>query len=299
MDPKKLTTLIVGTVVLVIMFSALLVPIVSDGQKTTNTTITNDVSALTYKLDGDDDYTFESAPAYYNYKVNGQLLGNTSAVGQFITTDKCRANNSGHWFQLFDETGTRSSNVDAANQNIKVTYTAATKTLVYTVYTDLTNTEIANEYTYVVENILYVTQNGDYGAINTGGDPDVSYYVNDLSQVIAGGAYTTGELDTSYFAEGSTVYVGNTSYTATGTATTEAYKNYTDVIAGSSYSVTVTDGTNSETFTPYTVFVPIKVIAHTPTDNIVIQLIGVLPIITILGIVLAVVGVAIVGRNDY
>lgn len=299
MDPKKLTTLIVASIVGVIMFSAILVPVVTDGQNNTHDTLTNTVAAnKTYKLDGSDDYIFETNPSYDNYKINGQKW--SAKNGTAMITDKCRVDMSGHYIALYDESGTRSSNTNNLNKNVVITYTADTKVFTYTVYTDLTNATVENSYTYNVENILYVVASGgDYGAISTGGSPDVTYYVNDLSQVIAGGAYTSGDLDTSYFAEGSTVYVGNASYTANATATTQQYDGYTDVISGSGYTVTVTDGTNTETFTPYTIFVPIEVPAHTSNDNIIIQLLGVLPIVAIMGIVIAVVGLAFAGRNDY
>lgn len=292
---NKITGFVIALVLGAIMVGGMLAPTIvaiQDGQTTTYTN--NTTSNLTFKLDGSDDYVFESAPAYANYKVNGQPAGQSSALDTFIITDKCRCVDNGHYFQLFDESGTRISNLNVQNKNVVITYTASTKEFVYTVYTDLTNTTVDNSYTYTVENILYYIPGGDYGAIHTGGDPDITYYVNEVSQVIAGGAYTSGDLDTSYFAEGPTVYVGNSSYTGSSTTTTENVVK--GVIKGSGYAITISDGENSETFTPYTVFVPLKVVGHTDNQIIYNTMFGV---ITLLAIVMLVVFAANAVRNKY
>ena len=294
---NKLIPIVLTLVVGIILAGSVLMPVLGDAQNKTSDTIVNETSGLTFKLDGNDDYLFESAPAYANYKVNGQNAGTSSSLGTFIITDKCRVYDNGHYFQLYDESGTRSSNINVQNKNIVITYDAADKTFTYTVYTDLTNATVENTYTYTVENILYYIPGGDYGAINTSEDSDITYYVNDLSQVIAGGAYTSGDLDTSYFAEGKTVYVGDTDYTASADAVTSKYNGYTDAIVGSGYTVTVTDGTNSETFTPYTVFVPLKITAHTSEQNGMIALYGAIPIMVIVALLMVAVG-AVARRND-
>ena len=296
MDINKMIGMVVGVVVGIIILSSCLYPAIHAATNNTNEVITNETSGITFRLDGNDDYMFESAPAYANYKVNGQPAPSSSALNTFIITDKCRCVDNGHYFQLFDETGVRIVNLNVQNKNVVITYDASEKEFVYTVYTDLTNTEVEDTYTYTVENILYYIPGGDYGAINTGGDPDVTYYVNDLSQVIAGGAYTTGDLDTSYFAEGSTVYVGNASYTASATATTADF-GYTDAIKGSSYAVTVTDGESSETFTPYTVFVPLKITVHTANDDSLIELFEIIPVLVTIGLIIGLLG-AVISRRE-
>lgn len=295
----KLLALIMSLVVGIILAGALLIPVIEDAQNSTADYVTNDIdTSMKFKLDGLDDYIFESNPDYTKFKTNGNNYDLTGKNGTLITTDQCVVTKSGHYMALRDVNGTISSDINTQNKNVVATYEASTKTFTYTVYTDLTNTTVDLEKTYTVENILYLIQNGDYGAIETGGDPDVSYFVNNLSQVIAGGAYTTGALDTSYFAEGATVYVGNSSYTASGTATTTASTTYIDLIEGSSYTITVTDGEDSETFTPYTVYVPQKVMVHTQAQQGLIDLYGVIPIFVIIGILLAAVGAIFIKRND-
>lgn len=297
----NILTLAITLTIGVILAGSLLVPVINDAQNNTSDAITNNVTpSATFKIDGNDDYLFETNPNYALFKINGQTVDirNWDDVGPVIVTDKCRLDKAGHIYGLFDATGARIINVNTTSQNIVCSYDASEKEFTYVLYTDLTNSEVYATYTYDVENIVYALPGGDYGAISTGGDPDVTYYVNSLSQVIAGGAYTTGDLDTSYFAEGSTVYVGNSSYTGSGTAVTAKYKDYIDVITGSSYAITITDGEDSETFTPYTVFVPLTVIAHTSEQNGMIALYGAIPVIVIVGLLVAAIGAIYTKRDD-
>lgn len=294
----NLLTLAITLTIGVILAGSLLMPVISDAQKNTNDTLINEVSeGMTFKLDGVDDYNLTTTDSVRAWLINGTAVDMYSAAGALAITDKCRFEKNGGYVSLYDATGSRIANLSGVANKVVVEYTAETKVFSVTTYTGAGDSaELANTYTYNVENILYYIPGGDYGAIQTNGDPDISYYVNDLSEVIAGGAYTTGDLDTSYFAEGTTVYVGNSSYTASGTATT--VKEYTDAIKGSSYSITVTDGEDSETFTPYTVFVPLKVIAHTSEQNGQIALYGAIPILVIVGLLMAAIGAIYTKRDD-
>ena len=294
----NILTLVITLVVGIILAGSLLAPVITDAQKNTNDTIINDVSeGMTFKLDGADDYNLTTTDSVRAWLINGTAVDVYSASGALTITDKCRFEKNGGYVSLYDATGSRIANLSGVANKVVVEYTAETKVFSVTTYTGMGDSaELANTYTYNVENILYYIPGGDYGAIQTNGDPDISYYVNDLSEVIAGGAYTTGDLDTSYFAEGTTVYVGNSSYTASGTATT--VKEYTDAIKGSSYSITVTDGEDSETFTPYTVFVPLKVIAHTNEQNAQIALYGAIPILVIVSLLMAAIGAIALRRGD-
>lgn len=294
----NILTLVITLVVGIILAGSLLAPVITDAQKNTNDTLINDVSeGMTFKLDGADDYNLTTTDSIRAWLINGTAVDMYNASGALAITDKCRFEKNGGYVSLYDATGSRIANLSGVTNKVVIEYTAETKVFSVTTYTGMGDSaEVANTYTYNVENILYYIPGGDYGAIQTNGDPDISYYVNDLSEVIAGGAYTTGDLDTSYFAEGSTVYVGNASYTASGTATT--VKEYTDAIKGSSYSITITDGEASETFTPYTVFVPLKVIAHTSEQNGQIALYGAIPILVIVSLLMAAIGAIALRRGD-
>lgn len=291
METNKLIIGIVSVMISIIVLGSLLIPGIQLAQSNNKDVLDNTVTSgtATFKVDGDDDYLFETAPAYYNFKINGNAVNITpwQSVSSVIITDQCRVDQSGHWYALFDSSGVRSSNVNTTNQNIVCSYDASDKLFTYTVYTDLTNEEVANTYSYTVENIVYAIPNGDYGAIYTAGDNDITYIVNDLSQVVCGGAYTTGDLDTSYFCEGSTIYVGNSSYTGSVTVTEAGYQDYSDVKVCNGFSVTIIDGEDSETFTPYTVFVPLHVEGHTKAQDNYNMLYGVIPIFIVIAILIA------------
>lgn len=304
---NKLIYSVVAIFVIITLVGSVMIPILNDAENNTSDKITNTVTSsstpgvyATYTLDGQDNYKLETAAAYSNYKINGETVNITrwDNVLQKVVTDKCRVEFNGHYMSVYDGTGTRIINVNNGSKNGVVEYTASTKTLTITIYTDLTNTAVDDTVTYTVNQIIYADPNGTYGAINTGGDPDVSYYVNDLNQVVAGGAYLTGDFDTAYFAEGETVYVADSSYTASATAITAAYGDYNDVITGSSYTVSVTDGNATETFTPFVVFVPMEITGHTSTQDSIISLYSVIPVLVIIALLVAVVVIIFSRRSD-
>ena len=293
MDKNEIITGIVSLMVLAVLFGTAFITAVGAIEEDNQTTYRNEVVytpnytvPATYTLDGQDDYKLESNPIYSEFKINGQKvnISRWDYVQQKIITDKCRVEFAGHYTQLYDDTGARIVNVSTSAKNVVYEYDADTKTFMATVYTDLTNTAIETQLSYTVNQILYADPNGIYGAINTNGDPDVKYYVNTLSQVVAGGVYLTGDLDTSYFAEGATVYAGNANYNGSAEANTSDVIN--GVVEGDSYAVTITDGVNSETFTPFVVYVPLTVKGTTDNQQSFNDLIGILPLVVGAGLLL-------------
>ena len=284
------TFLIIGVLLL-----GAFAPMINSVHNTNSTTINNEVqinsgagytAPATYTLDGNDNYKFETAPGYANFVINGEKvnISQWDTVNQKIITDVCRVEFAGHYALLFDETGERLVNVNTSNKNVVFEYTASTKTFVATVYTDLTNTEIETQLTYSVNQILYADPHGTYGAIRYDLTPDAVWYVNDVSQVIAGGVYLTGDLDTSYFMDGETVYVGNASYT--GSCSIPVTDDIKGVVKGDSVTVTITDGENTETFTPFTVYVPLSVKGYTENQSVVNTVLDMLPLVCGVGVLL-------------
>lgn len=291
-------TILIG----VILIGSVLSPSITNVNDMQNTKITNTGSnTYFYTVDGDDDYQLVSDPVYTNFTINGEKF-NLGGSGTLLNTDQCRVTKSGHYLSLYDVTGERSSNVNTQNYLIIITYTASTKVFTYDVYSGLTvESGIANTYSYNIEkNIIYMNPKGDYVAISNNQDDQgnyPTYYINNLNQIAAGGAYTTGELDTAYFSSGSTVSVGNTSYTGSATATTTPSDEYTDVMSATAYTVTITDGTNEESFVPFTTYVPKTIEGHTTQDNTFIGLTGIIVVLFV--IVLFVVAVrSLVGNRD-
>lgn len=123
--------------------------------------------------------------------------------------------------------------------------------------------------------------------------PNGAGVVKDPNQIILSGLYYTGDLDTTY-CYNKVAFVGNTDYSMTANITTALHEGTTDIY-DANVTVTITDGTNSETFTPYRILVPYEVTGH-ETSGMYYVMFGV---ISILGIVALVVVAANAIRNKY
>lgn len=290
---NKLIGVLMTIVVGVIMVGSVLVPSLTDTEDSMYDTFTNTASYEgtgipvdeRFIMDGEDNLSFEThyvSATDFTASFNDDTVDFRSIKGAFITTDKCRLVKNGWIFQLFDESGTRVSNVSMQSVKVSADYVASTGAFTVNVYTDLTDDTVANTYTYDTSKIVYYSPNGDYLATYLDGTN--TFYVNTLDQVVSGGAYTSGELDTSYFAEGETITVGNSSYTGTATLDDVAVDGYLNLYSGTTQTITITDGTSTETFTPYTAYVPETVTAISEQNNTYISLMGVIPVLMIVGL---------------
>ena len=292
---NRIIEMLLVTVIGIIMVGSVLMPTITTTEQSMYDTFTNEASASSgistwerFIVDGEDDATFETvfnSNYDFNIVINGEPIDFRPASGTFITTDQCRLVKNGWYFQMFDSTGLRVENFNMQNANLKAEYKASTGEFTVTTYTDHTNTEVANTYTYTIEKyIIYLSPHGDYLATYL--DGEASVYVNSNDQIVSGGAYTTGDLDTSYFAQGTTVSVGAEGYSASATLDTETVSGYDDLLQGTTQTVTVTNGESSETFTPYTAYVPEKVTAITTDNADTMSLIFVIPLLAIVMLLL-------------
>lgn len=103
-------------------------------------------------------------------------------------------------------------------------------------------------------------------------------------QVILCGAYTTGDLDTMYYYKDGQTYVSNTTYTMTANITAAVHEGTSDIY-DATVSVTISDGVDSETFTPYRILVPYEVTGHA-TKGVMFDLFGLLPLIAGVGLLM-------------
>ena len=302
MKGTNLLTLVVTLTLGIILAGSLLVPVVDSTQNGMSTTYTNE-GAANYTINGVDDMTMYNTGGR-GWVINGVEYTISAGGIPLITTDVCRfykSDSNGKYMQLYGANGELINGGGNATTNLFVLeYSAETHVLTFTKYTDMTDTEVSYTTTFSCTHVIEYNPAGAFTAIiTTGGEDDpLSYYVHDVNQIYAGGAYTTGDLDTAYFAQGTTVNLGESTYTGSAAAVTEKVAKYTDLLHGSTYTVTIVDGEDSESFTPFTVFVPKSVVAHTPNDNGAIGLLGALPIIVIMGLVVAATGAIFVRRND-
>ena len=118
--------------------------------------------------------------------------------------------------------------------------------------------------------------------------------VKNPEQVILCGAYTTGDLDTMYAYINGETYVSNSAYTMTANISTATHSGTTDIY-DATVSVTISDGADSETFTPYRILVPYEIAGHESSGMYYVMF----GVISILGIVALVVVAANGIRNKY
>lgn len=302
MELSKITTGVIILVVCAVLFGALVAPTISSVNEDLGTTYTNVGSNnLSYTFDGEDDYSLESNPNLSQFKINGK--NTTVRNGTLITTDQCRVTLSGHYTALYDQTGVRSSNDNTSNVLVTVSYTASTGVFVYTVYSGLTSdTAVASSYTYTVgQRVVYMNPAGDYVAITNAPDEESNYptiYVNDVSQIVAGGAYTTGDLDTGYFVIGDSVSTAISTITGTVYKTQSSVSGYNNLYTVTDFYVEMTDGNTTETYYPYTLYAPATVKGHTSTDDMYGVLFSIIPILILVSLVMCAVYFVARGRAD-
>lgn len=172
-------------------------------------------------------------------------------------------------------------------QSYQITFNADTMVLENVTATPTTIATVPYTWAYV----LCPYGQGEYCAAM----PNGAGLVKDPNQIILSGLYYTGELDTTY-CYNKVAFVGKTDYSMTANITTALHEGTTDIY-DANVTVTITDGTDSETFTPYRILVPYEVSGHA-TAGAAYSLLGALPIIVIIGLVLAATAAIMVKRDD-
>lgn len=284
--PSAIQHKVIGIVCAALVLCTVLIPLVDSINDGSMSTFTND-GISDYKVDGVDDYSIVSAPANQNLLINGERYGTTYPSGViWICTDLCRVTKAGHFFQIYGSDTSRIWNYKDTEHLQTFIYDASEKQLTCTAYNGLTvDTGILDSMTFIVNDIIYrlLPGAGDYTAVDTQSVDTV--YVNNVNQIYAGGAYTTGELDTGYLANGDTVYTSIPTYTGSTDMDTVKIGGYTDLYTVSDYEVTITDGSASETFTPYTLYVPTVVKTYTENASLVANLISIIPMLVAMGLI--------------
>lgn len=155
------------------------------------------------------------------------------------------------------------------------------------------DTEIASgTYTWIVtfvENGKYVAHNGSVVNAYCHKSPD--------DFIVYGSAYTSGDLDTYYAYGNGSMFWGVSDYEAKLNWAATLVDGTTDIYKVTSCNVTVSDGENSETFTPYRCLYLYEVTGHA-ASGAAYSLLGALPIIVIVGLVLAATAAIMVKRDD-
>ena len=305
----KLIPLIMTLVVGIILAGSLLVPVLSDAQKTIGpeVTLTNNSPIVLREVESGD--VLKCTSTYDTTSHNAWTLNDEPITP--LTTSSLGWNvgvmSDGYYMQIlgaensnmaiwYDMTSTTAS-INYANSATE-TYTLRTYTITFgdgTITTEFdsgSGSPSTKTYEYSWGYTICPYGEGEYCAPVSGGVG----IVKDSNQVILCGAYTSGDLDTMYYYKDGQTYVSNDAYTMTANITTAVHTGTTDVY-DATVSVDMTDGDDTESFTPYRILVPYEVTGHAASGAS-YSLLGAIPIIVIVALIVAAIGMVAVRRND-
>lgn len=309
MDPKHLTAVIVSAILGVILLVTVVAPIVSDGQTTTGDpiTLTNDSPIVLREIKNGDVLecvrTVTDGTATDLWTLNGEaVVGPTGSAdtwnvglmsdGLYLSVNAASNAAVGSWYAMDDTTPSASYLSGGGSNGAHYGIVAMDGAIsVYGAYGSESQVTITTK-NYTWGYVVCPYGEGEYCAPIAGGVG----IVKDPNQVILCGAYTTGDFDTMYYYKDGQTYVSNTAYTMTANITTAVHTGTTDIY-DATVSVGMTDGTDTETYTPYRILVPYEVAGHATSGSL-YSMLGVIPIVVAIGIVLGVVSMAIVNRYD-
>lgn len=298
MDPKRIVALVVGASVMVLIFSALLVPIINDAT-TTEKTFKNEGLWRMKEIENGDIWTRTTETGW---SFGDEAITATGGSNVLLGDDWCiRA--VGHM---------RSSATVNASTNLNNATVTAGEELIVASKTDTTWTRNLNYPGYGVDPNGAYTMSAFEGSAYLNGDSII--YGSGVSEVdsVQIFVHVTGTVDdgvtfTVTQSSGSNaisdVTITNTTVNYTAVSGYDDLYNVTGVTCDISFTATIDDVATQKTGTiafssyviPYEVTAELTVHPDSATN----ALISAIPIIAMIGIVLAVVGVAIVGRNDY
>lgn len=276
---NKLIAIVMTLVVGIILAGSVLMPVVNDARTTTSTEVNYTNEEATFRMAGASDVvtlTLSSGTVTLNDVAIEKISNSNILLSDAVSLDQFQY--QGNWlnrmwfkdstalqypsaFELTFENGTVSGTVTISNET----------------------TDIDTTYSY----LFYADSEGDYIQM-TNNDWANGVYLNNANQLILSGLYTTGENDTTYsYVNG--VFTTGGDYTGSVELTTE--KVGMDVIKATALTVTI----GEETFTPFRALVPMTVVGHTETPAS--SLIGVIPVLVIVSLVVAAIGMVVVKRD--
>lgn len=306
MDPKRIVALVVGASVMVLIFSALLVPIINDATTTEKTfenvglyhmTEYDTTAELTITWDHTDPNVLTINDEEVDLPTS-QLTVDCTVIGcdEFLIRYNGGTNAYIQYYAA-DYTGTIVANV-SSEKDMTISIASGSATI--------TNGTLTDDVSY--SGSIYVCSKD--GNLVMSPYTDTAYVLGDSDIYATGRSYVlstnfttvlTGTIEdgmtAEYWPEASV-----SSWTFSDiTTNAEEVSGYNDLYKLTSFTWTADDGNATATITYSQVIVPAEVTAELTVhpDSATNALLSAIPIIAMIGIVLAVVGVAIVGRNDY
>lgn len=287
----NLLTLVVTLTLGIILAGSLLMPVITDAQTNLGnpTTITNDGL---YNMGWQDSVTIEIEKdgTNVNITINGEsFVPTTSAatpilltkdvfVGAYLAAGSAvsvgtRFTDPNNIVQLTANTLTASASITVENEHITIVKDSDT----------ILDADCGKT--------LAVKENGEYTVVTSSNFNKMKIATD--KDVIFMGAYYTGDLDCFY-----DTYAGTAgTYTITAQITKSAMDGTTDLFDVTTGTVTISDGIDSETFTPFYGMFKASVNGHESAGGA-YSLLGALPIIVIIGLVLAGVSAIFIRNRD-
>lgn len=299
----NLLTLVITLTLGVILAGSLLMPVIEDTKTTIGPEITLDNNAsnsLRTAVEGDVLQVYSSWDTSTSSKVdvwtlNGttiDIIQNVALVSDGLYIQSILTGPAPVAY-VDMVSGTSIGYINGATSTsgpVTISATFGSDSITFKVDRNGTATQSTHNYTWGL--VLCNDEEGEYYAAV----PDGVGYITDTKEVILGGLYSTGDLDTPYYYYDGVAHVSVSAYTIDVALTTSVASGTTDIYNVTS-SVTITDGDDSETFTPYWIMLPHTVTGHA-SSGAAYNLLGVIPIIVITGILLAGVGAIFVRNRD-
>lgn len=287
MKANNLLTLAITLTLGVILAGSLMMPVIADAQTdlgdpiTKTNTGTNDIN---YGIVDGVEVVITNGTTV---TVDGNTFTRSNDVAYLFCTDNAFGWMSANGCLVFIAGETYAQNTTVVYDSSKSgSISADDGTLTVTIGT----TTYTSTYTW----LLAPNEEGKYVQVLTLGD--ANYYLdNSKDVIILGGDYNSGDLDTFYW------YFNGESKTQDDKVMTVTFDKSlatgtTDIYSGHPV-VTIVDGDDSESFTPYRTFVKEEISGHA-TKGGAYSILGAIPIIVIVGLVVAATGAIFIKRND-
>lgn len=276
MEPKTIVQILISTLVCGIILMAF-VPIAVGVQTVASTEVNYENNSTMFKMAESEDVVTISL-SNGTITLNGETVAQTSnsnvILSDVFSCDQFQY--QGNWL-------TRSWYKDSTELSYPSAFSLTFEDGVVTGSITRGGTTDTIEDTY--EYLYYASSSGNY--CQKPGTSTIDAYVKSLDDLVLSGLYYTGENKTTYsYINGVLTLEGD--YVGSVDIATE--KVGMDVLRITNIVVHVGD----ESFTPFRYLVPTEVIGHTETP--VSNIIGILPLIVVVGLLLTVVGAIFINR---
>lgn len=302
MNANTLTGMVCGTVVVVVLLAAMLMPAISEAQLTAGSSVTyentqtdgncymraiQDGDTLVVTTDGTNNGVVE---------LNGTQI--TTIAGSTTITYHTLIFSDVYCLWLGGATGSpAATHYGATGQTTvpygecKVEYSDGVITETYT-ETDST----VSTYTWEDATWGFICCNESeaeyFESVRSG---STAFYTTGVNDVVCSGVYTTGDLDTFYAYYNGT-NTCNEGYTMSTDLDMTLVEGTTDIYS-TTIEVSISDGTDTESFVPYRIMIPLEVTGHADSGGM-YSVYGVIPIILVVSLVIGAISMIATGRRD-